>query len=224
MLNSGAGPFAFLGSRAAQALTAALLAQAGLYYFATPAEKVPAHRPLQEFPAEIAGWRLESDTPVSDEVQAVLRADDTLSRSYVHAPTGRRAHLFVAYFRSQYTGVAPHSPKNCLPGSGWAPLASGVIKLPLPGRGEGEINRYIVAQGPARSAVYYWYQTHRRIIASEYWAKIYLVLDSIRDNRSDTSMVRVVVPMAPGEEQQADETAVQFIQSVFQPLEGFLPG
>lgn len=224
MLSGSAGPLAFLGSRPAQILSVALLAQAGLFYLATPTEKIPIHRPLKEFPRQISGWSMTSETPVTDEVQAVLKADDTLSRSYVNPGSGRSAHLFVAYFRSQHTGVAPHSPKNCLPGSGWAPVSSGTITLQLPGRSElGEINRYVVAQGSSRSAVYYWYQTHRRVIASEYWAKIYLVLDSIRDNRSDTSLVRVVVPIGAGEEELADRTAIEFIQSFFQPMSGFLP-
>jgi EpsI family protein len=214
----------FLKSRPAQMLSLALLVHAGLFYSLTPDEKVPPRRPLKEFPMVVGKWAMVEETPVSDEVQSVLRADDTLSRYYV--PPGARAgaHLFAAYFHSQRSGAAPHSPKNCLPGSGWAPLSSGTVKVQFPGRnGPDEINRYVVAMGESRSAVYYWYQTHRRIIASEYWAKIYLVLDAIRDNRSDTSLIRVVVPIVPGEEERADRTAVEFIQSIFQPLGGYLP-
>ena len=38
----------------------------------------------------------------------------------------------------------------------------------------------------------YWYQAHGRIVASEYWAKIYLVSDAISMNRTDGSLLRVI--------------------------------
>ena len=31
----------------------------------------------------------------------------------------------------------------------------------------------------------YWFQAHGRVVASEWWAKYYLIYDSIRLNRSD---------------------------------------
>jgi len=46
-----------------------------------------------------------------------------------------------------------------------------------------------------RQLVLYWYQTHGRIIASEYSAKPYMVLDSIRMNRTDAALVRVITPL-----------------------------
>ena len=49
----------------------------------------------------------------------------------------------------------------------------------------------------------YWFQAHGRIVASEYWAKYYLVADSIRMNRSDGALVRLMTPMRDGE--SADE-------------------
>ena len=58
------------------------------------------------------------------------------------------------------------------------------------------VNRYVVARGDERSVVLYWYQSHDRIIASEYAAKFWLIADSIRYRRSDTALVKVVVPVA----------------------------
>jgi EpsI family protein len=207
-----------------QVLSLVLLAQAGLYYTLGHGEKTPPRQPLDAFPKQLDGWRLTSETPITAEVQAVLRADDTLGRTYETAGGAPGLHLFVAFFGSQRSGVAPHSPKNCLPGSGWAPVSSGTIPVQLPGLdGPTEINRYIVARESSLSVVYYWYQTHRRVIASEYWAKIYLVLDAIRDNRSDTALVRVTVPVRAGEESLADRQALSFIRSAFPALRRVLP-
>ena len=85
------------------------------------------------------------------------------------------------------------------------------------------MNRYIVQRGEDKSLVLYWYQTPRRVIASEFDAKFYLVLDSIRYHRSDTALVRVVVPVADGDEDAATKTAIRFVQSFFEPLREYLP-
>ncbi len=57
---------------------------------------------------------------------------------------------------------------------------------------------------------------------SEYSAKIFMVLDAIRYNRTDTALVRVVVPVQ-GNSSEATATAVDFVQQLFAPLQRFLP-
>ena len=41
----------------------------------------------------------------------------------------------------------------------------------------------------------YWYQGRGRNVASEYWGKVYTVVDSVRLRRSNGAMVRVTVPI-----------------------------
>ncbi len=70
--------------------------------------------------------------------------------------------------------------------------------------------------------VLYWYQSHGRVVASEYWGKVYTVLDAIRLNRTDAAMVRVISPVdAPGDEPEAlaEKTVVGFAQAMFPLLE-----
>ncbi|MFL6228388.1 MAG: exosortase C-terminal domain/associated protein EpsI, partial [Pyrinomonadaceae bacterium] len=62
-----------------------------------------------------------------------------------------------------------------------------------------EANRYIVENGDNRQLLIYWYQGRGRAVASEYWGKIYTVLDSVRRRRSDGAMVRVMVPFTSDE-------------------------
>ena len=212
-------------SKHARLLTAALLLQAALFYTLSHGEAVPNPRPLSGFPARIDQWALAKEGVIEREILDVLRADDVLNRVYSNASSGEMANLFVAYFKTQRTGQAPHSPKNCLPGSGWVPSVSEIALLDIPGRAEPiEVNRYIVSRGEESSLVLYWYQTRDRTIASEYKAKIFLVLDSIRYNRSDTAMVRVVVPVREGDTERAAETAGEFVRAFFQPLRAHLPG
>jgi EpsI family protein len=85
------------------------------------------------------------------------------------------------------------------------------------------INRYVVARGSEKNVVLYWYQSRDRVIASEYSAKFWLVADSIRYHRSDTSLVRVVVPVRNNDEQSATKTSIDFVQAVYAKVRAHLP-
>jgi EpsI family protein len=222
MRNTNAG---FLKNKHARILTVVLLAQLGGFYAVSRRENVPLARPLGQFPKELKDWRMAQEGVVEKEMMDVLRADDVLTRVYANRASRWPAGLFVAYFKSQRTGQTPHSPKNCLPGSGWVPSESQIISVSVPGEAEPiRVNRYIVAKGEEKSVVLYWYQTRNRVIASEYQAKLYLVADAIRYNRTDTALVRVTVPVTDNQEAAAGEAAVQFVQSFFSALRQYLPG
>ena len=214
----------FLKSRSARILTVVLLAQASLFYGFSRRENVPAHRPLEMFSVDAPDWSLVQNVPIDQDTLDVLKADDLLSRIYQNTHTGETATLFVAYFETQRTGKAPHSPKNCLPGSGWAPSQAGTVNIPVTGESAPiRVNKYVVSRGQNQSIVLYWYQSHNRVIASEYSAKIYTVADSIRYNRSDTALVRVVVNVADGDTDRATRTAESFVRAFFDPLKQYLP-
>src|SRR5512133_3145177 len=101
----------------ARVLTIAFVLQAVLFYaVASRAERVPFTRPLDDFPAAINGWQMEQRLQIEKDVQDILKADDTLSRIYGNPSLGAGASLFIAFFKTQRAGQAPHSPKNCLPG------------------------------------------------------------------------------------------------------------
>jgi EpsI family protein len=212
-------------SRYGLILSIALLTQAALYYGTSRSENVPEVKPLQDFATQFPGWYMTEQGYVDAETQAVLRADDTMSRTYASSKYNLRPTLFVAFFKTQRTGKAPHSPKNCLPGSGWEMSSTDYMKVDVPGLTQPiEINRYIVSKGAQKSVVLYWYQTQRRVVASEYEAKILTVADAIRYNRTDTALVRVVVPVPEnGDEAGAAKIATEFVQSLFKPLRDYLP-
>ncbi|MDP2996403.1 MAG: EpsI family protein [Bryobacterales bacterium] len=214
----------FLGSPHSRVLSALLVLHIAAAYGFRRSENPPAHTPLKMVPAAIGGWRLAQEGVIEKEVRDVLQADDLLNRTYVHAESQSMASLFVAYFRSQRTGVAPHSPKNCLPGSGWVPSEARIIPIAVPGRAEPiPVNLYLVSKGDSRSVTLYWYQSRGRAVASEYSAKIYTVLDAIRFNRTDTALVRVVVPVTGGGQDAARRVGERFVGEIFPTLAPFLP-
>jgi len=201
----------------------ALLAQAATFYGCSRKEITPKNVPLAEVPKHFGSWSLRSEGVVEPEIQEVLKADEVLTRSYMSSGNQADAHLFVAYFRSQRTGRAPHSPKNCLPGAGWSATVSDEVAIPIAGRAPIEANRYIIQKGDAKSVVLYWYQSRDRVVASEYKAKVYVIADAIRYNRTDTALVRVIVPIINNDVSGAEQTATDFVQAAFTPLRHHFP-
>jgi EpsI family protein len=210
----------FLRNRYALVLTAVLILQTGLFYaVASRTEEIPNIAPLSSFPESVGGFTSVRTVPLDQETQDVLKADDTLERIYLGPGRTNQVVLFVAYFKTQRYGQSPHSPKNCLPGSGWEPIYADRPGIPVPGWSTPiVVNRYVVEKGDDKSVILYWYQSHSRVIASEYSAKFWLVADALRYHRSDTALVRISVPVGGGDIDGATHLAVQFAQAVFPQL------
>jgi EpsI family protein len=205
-------------------LSAILLTQTAVFYGFSRSEQTPIYRSLDQFPTTLGSWHMIQQGVMEPEVKEVLRADDYITRFYADANNKRYANLFVAFFKTQRGGQAPHSPKNCLPGSGWVWTVSDTIPIAIDGRSTPiQVNRYVVEKGGDKSVVLYWYQSRDRVVASEYTAKIYVVTDAIRMNRTDTSLVRVVVPFTGDDIANATKTGTDFVQAFFNPLKTFLP-
>ena len=211
----------FLKSPPALAASALIILQGALIYSAVRTESIPVSRPLSQLPAMLGSWKLEQEGVVDADTRQVLNADDLLNRFYSTGSTG--ANLFVAAFRSQRNGKTPHSPKNCLPGPGWAPLNSSEVMIDVGRALPINVNRYVVAHGDERSLVLYWYQSRDRAIASEYTAKFWVVVDAMRLNRTDTALVRVVVPIVNRDEAAANKAATDFVRSFYGTLREYLP-
>jgi EpsI family protein len=211
-----------LHSLAARVLSVFLIAQIALFYTASHGDAVPLKQSLEHFPMTLGEWHTVQVGVTDKETLDILKADDTMSRNYA-SPDGV-VNLWVAYFKTQRTGQSPHSPKNCLPGSGWQQVSSGDLNVRIPASGENiKINRYEVSKGDQHSLTLYWYQAERRVVANEFDAKFWLVADSIRLHRSDTSVVKIVVPIYKDREKQAEEAGVKFVQTVYPALRQFLP-
>ena len=54
-------------------------------------------------------------------------------------------------------------------------------------------------------------------------AKFWVVADAIRLNRTDTALVRVIVPISNGDSASAQRSAVDFVQKSYHTIRGFLP-
>ena len=185
-------------------------------------ESTPPARPLSEFPKTIGDYRSVADFEFDPQTMKVLGVTDYINRAYFASGVGDLG-LYIGYFRTQRTGATIHSPKNCLPGAGWQPMVSEIYQLSLPDGRKVPVNLYVIRKDLDQQIVLYWYQSHGRVVASEYWGKVYLVADAIRLNRTDAALVRITAPVQSGDMNSAREHAIAFAQQVALDVEQVIP-
>jgi exosortase D (VPLPA-CTERM-specific) len=203
---------------------------------ASRSEAVPARQSLETFPLQVSDWTGQPAERFDERVLAQLRVDDYVSRPYASGDGRSAVGLYVGYYQTQRQGQTMHSPLNCLPGAGWEPAGKEALAIDvrddgLPGAAAPSsrsivVNRLVIQKGLDRQVVLYWYQSHGRVVASEYWGKIYTVVDAIRMNRTDAAMIRIIAPVAgseAGAEAAAQRLAVRFAQAVFPLLGRYVP-
>jgi EpsI family protein len=185
-------------------------------------EAAPHRTLLREFPMQIESWQGE-EVDLSLAMARQLGVSDYTMRIYRNG-TGPPVGLYIGYYQSQRQGKTIHSPKNCYPGSGWQSLDAEVVTIDglMPKAGPVRVNRYLIAKGLEKSLVFYWYHERGRVIASEYWAKFYLMLDAMARHRTDGALVRI--SSAVSESVPATEKhLLAFMQQVFPFLSEHLP-
>jgi EpsI family protein len=213
-----------------RAALAALCVIAASVYLATAlrAEPTPIRDPLSRLPLEIGGWRGAVEPDFSEDIVSQLGVDEYVVRTYVNEAA--LVGLYVGFYGSQRQGDTIHSPLNCLPGAGWVPIEQERTLIPVRSTPAGpdrtiQVNRFVIQKGLDRQVVFYWYQSRDRVVASEYWGKVYTVLDAMRHNRTDAALVRVTVPIGvdAGARGQAMMAGVAFVQALFPHLSKHLP-
>jgi EpsI family protein len=201
-----------------------ILLAAGVFFRTlSHGEDIPMHRSLATFPLQIGPWVGEVHT-LDPNVLQVLKVDDHLWRQY-SSSNGSPLGLYIGYYQSMRQGATYHSPKNCLPGSGWYFVETDTIPLQATdGRGQPvEINKFIIQKGLDKQLVLYWYQDRGRVLTSEYWAKAYMILDALLQHRTDGAFIRITVPFSSATEVEALAQGKAFAEQIFPLLQGYLP-
>ena len=153
----------------------------------------------------------------------ILKADTSTLRLY-KGQDGKACWLFVAYFVSQKYGSQIHSPKHCLPGSGWRIETNHPYQMNLPSGGSKEINRLVIADQNARQLMFYWFETRGGSIRNEFALKWDLVKNSVMLRPTDAAFVRLNVALEPNETiESATKRAMDFLTVFYQPIERSLP-
>jgi EpsI family protein len=205
-----------------------LLAAAGIFIASARGAEPPLSRlPLADFPMTIGAWQAVNTAPFDASILKVLGVDDYLSRVY-YKQNGAAAGLYLGFYESQRQGDTIHSPLNCLPGAGWEPVSEGRLELTnVDGAGRAiTINRYVVQKGLERNVVLYWYHGRGRVVANEYESRALLIRDAMLTNRTNGSLVRVMVPVDGADDEHlmaAENVAQELVRAIFPTLESYLP-
>jgi len=176
--------------------------------------EIPINRPLSEFPVQVKSWQMSKRNEFSDNVLGVLKPTDYLYRHYADT-AGKTVSLYIGYHNGGRESGGIHSPKHCLPGSGWHEVSTsrGVLKL------SGDtlhIVRAVYRKGESRELFLYWFQVRDRSISNEYSLKMAELINSALYRRRDESFIRISVPV-DSDMDTALAAGEQFI-SDFEPL------
>lgn len=191
-----------------------------------PQRSMDLRMPLDDaVPVQIAGFG-GRDLEISEAERRVAGMTSYVMRLYsadaAESDLGRADFsVYVGYYDQQMQGKTIHSPKNCLPGSGWEALVSQAAVLDVPGRTV-RVNRYLLKREDQQALVLYWYQGRGRIESNEYAVKWDLLRDAAFRRRSDEALVRVLVPVT-GSEEDAYQLALRVARDVIPAVDRALP-
>jgi EpsI family protein len=186
-------------------------------------------QPLNNFPDQIGEWKQTHTRPADQKIIDVLGVADSIDYTYKDKK-GNYVNLYVGFYESVGTTGTYHSPKNCIPGGGWGIAKTKTAQIspeksPSDNRANlVNISEMIIRNRNQYQVVFYWYQNRGRIISSEYWEKIYLVLDALKMKRRDGSFVRLMAQASDGDITKAEEILIDFSEQVIPQLDNFLPG
>lgn len=202
------------------AVPAVLLVVAILFMHLHADRAVPTNKPFSEFPRQVAGWSMTDQYEFSANVLNVLKASDYVSRQYKGAD-GSTVNLYVGYHSGEKGGGGIHSPKHCLPGSGWYEVSTRRDTLSVPG-GSLNIVRAVYQKDSNKELFLYWFQMMDKTISDEYSLKLAEIRHSILHQRRDQSFIRISVSFE-GDEARATATAEAFIRDFDRVFREFLP-
>lgn len=183
-------------------------------------QEINLRKSFKDFPLKIDEWSGKKGF-LSEKTIKVSGVDEYLLIDYTHEK--KLIQIYIGYYKSQKKGDLIHSPKNCLPGSGWhiesvKPDKIRVNKL----KKELNVTRLKLSK-PGRSVIaYYWFNSRGRVISNEYMQKFWLVFDSIIKRRTDGAIVRITLPVVLTQSESIDDLN-GFINSAYPIIKEFLP-
>ena len=187
----------------------------------TTIEAVPLPGDIDNIPSRIGSFVMTGSADLPENVLKELGVSSYINRDYRDS-NGYQVSLYLGYYEEQREGAMIHSPKHCMPGSGWNPVESSVVPIIMPESGTiYKVNRILFQKGMEKLLMHYWYQGRNRIVANEYLDRFFLVLDSLFRHRSEGALLRVIGPMDPGSNNETEQE--KFIISLLPVLQQHLP-
>ncbi len=198
-----------------------LLIAIGFLKFYTAIEAVPLPADISGFPKQVGSFSMSGSSEFSEQVIRELGVSSYINRDY-RDEDGYQLSLYLGYYEEQREGSMIHSPKHCMPGSGWIPVESSVKTISSStGNERYKVNRILFQKGMDKIIMLYWYQGRNRVVANEYIDRFFVIVDSLFRHRSEGALVRVIGPWDPeGNYERKQEI---FVAGLFPALRQYLP-
>lgn len=179
---------------------------------------------LEALPMKIGEWQSGENLIIDEETKEILKSSQDLLRSYADS-NSHQIGLFIAYFKDQKYGEQIHSPKHCLPGSGWKITNRETFDVQIQNSPAGQlkINKIIISQKQYNEIMLYWFWNRSGVITSEYDLKFSLAKNALLRKPTDAAFIRINLPVPQGDHSQALQVAAQFISDVFPAIKKILP-
>jgi len=181
---------------------------------------VPVNRPLNEIPMTLGNWRMVSQSEMGERVLQNLKPTDYLSRVYVDS-AGNRVVFYLGYHGGGPESGPIHSPKHCLPGSGWQILRQDKKEVPVAG-GTVSLVQAVYQQGEEKVLFLYWFQVKGAALTNEYALKFAEIKNSMFYNRRDSAFIRISV-MAGDDVEWAVAVGERFVRDFYPRIVAVLP-
>jgi exosortase D (VPLPA-CTERM-specific) len=229
--DDAAAPRTGTGARSWQSLPPSFMAAGGLVLlgalsgFATPQPQAVhlLRDPFSAVPLRFGNWVGRADKLGSVYLDA-LRLDDYALTDYAsddHLPV----NFYAAYYESQDTTRAVHSPNDCIPGGGWQIVELGRREFPASGATPAfKMNRAVIQMGSQRQIVYFWFQERGRRLTNEYLVRWYLFWDELTRHRTDGALVRFAATVPAGKDAaDADASMIALGRQIVPTLSRYIP-
>jgi len=154
------------------------------------------YRPGVDKQASLASIPLEKDDWVGNEFQfdestlQLLNPDQVFSAVYTNE-LGKNVHLFVDYYSPTNKSGSIHSPRNCMPGSGWIMDKTEARNIEFGGKLI-SAHRIYLRRGNVEQVMDFWYVTRFGETANDYKFAIYSMLCSLTFQPKDRAFIRFV--------------------------------
>jgi exosortase D (VPLPA-CTERM-specific) len=199
------------------ALVMTVLGGSLIYTIGSP-QPVPLLQSFDRFPLKIGPWQGQR-TFMDPQIFEKTDADSYFNADF-SCPGMESVSLYIAHYESQVSvGGLGHNPGNCMTGTGWITLESGVTQIApnLP------VNYLLLERQGVRLLVYYWniQQGQWRALGSDRFNKMYTIYGALKHHRSDWALVRLITPVHKDVE-EARRTLVSYAKLIVPVLPQFI--
>jgi EpsI family protein len=197
-----------------------LLGLTALFMYTHENIAVPVSKPLTDIPVQLDGWHMTGQSRFSPDVLANLKPSDYLYRTYKDQ-TGNKAAVYLGYHNGGPESGPIHSPKHCLPGSGWFELSQVMRTIQVDGK-EVPLVEAIYQMGDQKELFLYFFQVKGKILTDEYSLKLAEIINSIFYKRRDSAFIRISVSFQ-GEAHEAAKAADRLLTNLYPHIAATLP-